>query len=71
MTDFKNQGQAKKAEQADKENMGRSAEARDPDRPVDPVTGEKMPLPPRYPDRPDDELEEPLEEPLEDPETLP
>ena len=56
MTDeFKNKGQAKKAQKPEKTNRGRSAEARDPNRPVDEF-GEKLPLPPRYPEE-DEEVE--------------
>jgi len=57
-----NRGQAQKAAGG----KGRSAEARDPDRPVDEF-GEKLPLPPRYPE--DDEPEEEPEEDEEQDET--
>lgn len=45
-------------QQTPREDRGRSAEARDPNRPIDPETGEKMPLPDRHPDRSDEEAPE-------------
>ena len=61
MDEPKNRGQAQKQANQTGDMPGRSGEARDPNRPIDPETGEKEPLPPRFPE--DEAPEEPVEEP--------